>query len=548
MPPTKKKIAPAQVQQQVTADSLANLLTGMGDIARDKRRSTFVVRSAAADVTELDTRFTEGDLEHNIVSIPAEDMTREWVDLQGRASTKSNDKAGDAPSTIEARLDAIGARSAMKESLCWSRLTGGAIVVVGLAGQKSAMAPNRDGAMVPTGEPDLSIPAQPGRVEWLQVYDRFEVGNVTFDRNGNPATYTVTTDSKATVVHASRVLRFTGDPMPRRMRESAGWGLSVIERCKEHINNLDTVLAGVTVAGGQFSETVVQFDKLTALLAQDKGTVAKNRIAMMNMMRSAWGMMVLDADDKIAEVSRDFSGIPEVLNTLVERVASAARMPVSLLMGRSPGGLNATGDTDVRFWYSHIGSMQESDLRPPLWRLVELVAIGEGIDIVDVGLSMTFRPLWQPTMKEQAETHYTQAQADAVYAEIAGLTPEEIRRSRFAKTGWSVETVVDEDDEIDASKVDDKDLDPNSLDENGDPVPTASAAGGVDVQKTALNGAQVASMQGIVTSVAKGELPRDSGVAMLALAFQLTSTEADAVMGSAGRSFKPTTDTPTTAP
>ncbi len=59
-----------------------------------------------------------------------------------------------------------------------------------------------------------------------------------------------------------------------------------------------------------------------------------------------------------------------------------------------------------------------------------------------------------------------------------------------------------------------------------------------DVQKTALNGAQITSMLEIVQSVAGGKLPKDAGINMLITAFQLTEEDANLIMGASGSSFK----------
>ena len=53
-----------------------------------------------------------------------------------------------------------------------------------------------------------------------------------------------------------------------------------------------------------------------------------------------------------------------------------------------------------------------------------------------------------------------------------------------------------------------------------------------------LNGAQVTSMVGIVSSVAGGELPRGTGISILMTAFGLTKEKAEEIMGESGRSFK----------
>lgn len=57
------------------------------------------------------------------------------------------------------------------------------------------------------------------------------------------------------------------------------------------------------------------------------------------------------------------------------------------------------------------------------------------------------------------------------------------------------------------------------------------------VSQIALNGAQVTSMLDVVSRVAYGELPRESGVAMLIGGFGLTRESAEAIMGQVGNTF-----------
>lgn len=44
----------------------------------------------------------------------------------------------------------------------------------------------------------------------------------------------------------------------------------------------------------------------------------------------------------------------------------------------------------------------------------------------------------------------------------------------------------------------------------------------------------------VITKVALGELPRDSGIAILKAAFSLTEVQAEEIMGSVGKGFTPT--------
>jgi len=58
-----------------------------------------------------------------------------------------------------------------------------------------------------------------------------------------------------------------------------------------------------------------------------------------------------------------------------------------------------------------------------------------------------------------------------------------------------------------------------------------------EASASALNGAQLQSAQSIVQSVAAGTLPRDSGVQLLATGLGIPTSQAEEIMGEAGRSF-----------
>ena len=100
------------------------------------------------------------------------------------------------------------------------------------------------------------------------------------------------------------------------------------------------------------------------------------------------------------------------------------------------------------------------------------------------------------------------------------------------------ETVAETEPETDAAETDAAETD--AAETEADNVADASAT--VDEQPlaaTALNGAQVTAALEIVSKVAVGALPRESGVAMLVAFFQLTKAAAEEVMGAVGRGFVP---------
>jgi Protein of unknown function (DUF1073) len=68
---------------------------------------------------------------------------------------------------------------------------------------------------------------------------------------------------------------------------------------------------------------------------------------------------------------------------------------------------------------------------------------------------------------------------------------------------------------------------------------SGDSPGADTIQEVSLNGSQVTSMIEIVSQVASGQLPRDSGVQILMLSFRLDEKQANAVLGKVGKGFVP---------
>jgi phage-related protein (TIGR01555 family) len=143
---------------------------------------------------------------------------------------------------------------------------------------------------------------------------------------------------------------------------------------------------------------------------------------------------LLDAEDE--EFRRDsygFSGVPEILEKMMLRLAAAARLPVSLLMGQAPAGMNATGESDTRFFYDQVRAEQEA-LKPKVERLVKIL-VGNEQAKVDI----EFPALWQMTDREKAELRRMEAETDRIYLQEGVLLPEEVAIKRFSAGDFAID-------------------------------------------------------------------------------------------------------------
>jgi len=152
-------------------------------------------------------------------------------------------------------------------------------------------------------------------------------------------------------------------------------------------------------------------------------------------------------------------------------LSAVTAIPITLLFGRAPSGLNATGDSDIRNFYDMIKQKQECILRPMLNRLSEIIFLSKddyfkGEEPKDWKLE--FVPLWQNTEEEEANIRRTVAETDAIYIDRNVLEPSEVAISRFGGSKYSINTEINSEDRKpfeDEDETQFQDEDPNVLTE-----------------------------------------------------------------------------------
>lgn len=66
-------------------------------------------------------------------------------------------------------------------------------------------------------------------------------------------------------------------------------------------------------------------------------------------------MQIIDKDDDFSTHQYTFSGLSDVYQQFImPDISGAAGIPVTRLFGRSPAGLNATGESDLQNYYDKI--------------------------------------------------------------------------------------------------------------------------------------------------------------------------------------------------
>lgn len=351
---------------------------------------------------------------------------------------------------IEDGAERLRISDAFFQATIWGRLYGGAILMIGA----------NDGSV------DLSKPLDETdirSIDYLTVVDNRYVTTAYYYANyqapnyGEPEVYRVfrniaevhDVNSPSTFeIHESRVIRFEGTTVDIQERQRLrGWSHSVLQAPYEEIKRFMQTFQSASHLLTDASQGVYKLKGLMQQLATKGGQQLLNaRMQMMDMARSVARSLLIDADgEEFARIQTSFASIPELLDRFMQMLSMVTSIPVTILMGRSAAGMNATGDSDFRAFYSEVSAEQNNSLKPKLKRVYKLMMLArEGpTKGKEFKLNFQFRPLWNPTDEERANTNYVQAQADALYVTNQICTPEEIAISRFRNGRLNLDTTID---------------------------------------------------------------------------------------------------------
>lgn len=318
------------------------------------------------------------------------------------------------------------------------------------------------GVLINTDDPgDIAEPLDIERVRGIQSLvqlDHDELTPVTYygdilsPKYGEVETWSLTPRAAAghttpyiPVVHESRLLIMRG-PVVGRLQDQMlpGLGDSVFVRCKQVIANHDLTWASVVRLVQDCSLLVLKMAGLAHAMGSEDGyQMIANRLRAISVGRSHSRTLLVDTMEEMERVNASLSHLPEVIDQLNTRLAMAADLPVTRLLGISPAGMSSTGEADRAFLQDRVVPWRDKHVIPLLNRIVELqlAARGQAPETWKVcGL-----PLWQLSDAEIATRNKTQAEADKINIESQILSAAEVAKSRFGSGQFSLNTTLDMD-------------------------------------------------------------------------------------------------------
>ncbi|RIV79563.1 phage portal protein [Pelagerythrobacter aerophilus] len=382
-------------------DGLINALSGRGT-SIDRSRHTFWWFQQM-DPTQLLAAYRSSWLISKIVDLPAQDMVREWREWEAE---------DDQIKAIEAEEERLGLNSAILTALVFGRLGGGAV-------------------LLGTNAADLSQPVRPGEklvyVKALYKH-RLTPGEIDYDPASDtfdePQYFTLSGQRGSDRIHPSRLLIFRGERVPDMLGGQPAndwWGDAVIDRVDRAVKDAQRVSEGFADLVEEAKLDIYRIAGMTDRLLQPGGDDAmRKRFEATALGKSNYRGIFLDKEDEWDQRQLTWAGMPDMVRAYLSIVAGAADIPATRLLGKSPDGMNSTGESDEKNYRSMIATRQNMDLRPQLAKLDAIMLPGLGLP---ADLYWKFSPLDTPTEKEFAEIDKLEAET-ANNLSLSGLVPE----------------------------------------------------------------------------------------------------------------------------
>ena len=437
------RISPAAVLTRIRAaasqrvDSWMNTLTGVGAATGKAALSFSPTDADFLSLVDLENLYNLDGIAARIAeSVPSHALRQGF-------SVSTSDTA--VETKLRDQIATLNTVEMISRGWTWGRLYGGGGLYLGI---DDGRAPDE-----PVDEGNITA------LRWMVDVDRRDLYPMTWEsdtnspRFGQPDTYRLSrmggTASETITVHHTRIVRFEGvTPTRRRRLQLQGWGESVLQRCYQELRGMRGAFAATGELIQEASQGVLKIKDLMDMMASDTDDTMRKRLALMDLSRSVARSLLLDADGESYERIEvgALTGVADILDRNVILLSGVSGIPVTVLMGQAPAGLNATGDSDMRNWYDTIAADRTKHAEPELRRVVRLMLIsreGPTGGQEPPGWDIVWPSLWQPTPSEKMDQKGKQADIDAKYIEKGVLTPEEVALSRFRRAGWSDDTSID---------------------------------------------------------------------------------------------------------
>lgn len=379
-------------------DGFVNVAAGLGTDRDKSKHATYTY--IPLDQYMLLNVYRQSWLARKIVDIIPADATRNW-----RTWHADEDVIG----KIEEVERILQIQKKVKRGLTWSRLLGGSALYMSIDGQE----PDQPLDLNKVGLGDLRSVTLLGR---HQLHPEEIDQDPTSQNYGNPTIFRLnTTGTRATDIriHPTRLVLFTGVDVPHSVHDWH-WGDSVLQAMLDTVKHTDSFQANAASLVYEANVDVLTIPRLMEMMAEPGGDErVVEYLRLTARIKGNNGMLVLDGGDtsvpenasggtKYDRKAVSFAGLSDLWDRMMQSASGGADIPITRLYGKSPGGLNSTGESDHNNYNQNVSSYQQNEVQPAM-RLLDEAIIRSALGNRPDSIYYEWRSIYQETNLEKIE-------------------------------------------------------------------------------------------------------------------------------------------------
>lgn len=437
-------------------DGYVNLLNKYGTKQDNSEAYKFEREPVIPDM-QLTGLYEGNGLFSKIIDTPAEEALKHGFDL--------NLKSNEMNAFVDEALDDLEWDEKATTAIKWARLYGGALIVMLIDDGRGLEEPvdwEHIRSIDELRVYERSI-VQPDYASlYQQDYGGKGVGN-RVSKFGQPEYYYVSSIYGSFKVHESRCLVFRNGVLPEQTSNATYlfWGMPEYVRIRRALRETVTAHTDSVKLLERSVQAIYSMKGLASLLTTDDGeNQVLKRLQLVDTSRGLLNSIAIDSEGEQYDFKTfQFSGVKDVIDATCNMLSALTNIPQTILFGRSPAGMNATGDSDFESYYNFVEKIQRLMLKRNLRTLLDVVfraGIASGDVAEEPDYKLEFKPLWSLSDTEQAAVDQTKAQTALVkaqtaqaYVDMQALDPTEVRRRLASDEEFDVEDIISEDDEDD---------------------------------------------------------------------------------------------------
>lgn len=438
-------------QNKFRQDGYSNMLNKYGTVQDNSTAYRYNPEMITSDM-ELIRLYEGNGLFSKIINRPAEEAVKHGLDID------FGDE--DISSYVEDRLDELGFEEKFATAEKWARLYGGSIIVM-LVDDGGGLEEPLNWKNVRSIEELVVFERAIVQPDYTTMYGYNLLDTVNKGRVlGEPEYYNVTSLYGYFTVHRSRCLVFRNGKLPEHTSNAQYryWGIPEYVRIKRALRECITSHEDGVKLLERCIQAIYKMKNLANMLSTSDGEdKVIQRLQVIDMARGILNSIAIDTDGEDYDYKNfSLSGVKEIIDSTCNMLSAVTDIPQAILFGRSPAGMNSTGESDFENYYNMVENIQKQNMKANTRTLVDLI-LKQGVLEGDIKekpkYKVKFAALWSVSDTEQAnidktkaDTEYTKAQTAQVYMEANVLDPTEVRTSLAKEGGFDIEEVITEDD------------------------------------------------------------------------------------------------------